>query len=253
MKIKEGIWKAILLCFLLIVHIVANKIISRERKQSSTNHNKRQAIDTRQIIEIGCSACDKRITEKPPPLCCRCIDGGATCNNEIANGGNRNGNRQKSKDQVSAGLTCPLDIKCQLYGISCNNPGCSVQGVNIIDEDRTGFDLKQGGEDESCGFGQKVCCNAVDSDYFITRLGLVSEGNPLGEPVDTEAVCDDPKLRAVQDFGHGVTCGKRDSRTYYAVNAGKSFTSPGEWPWVVLIFSNGKYIGELKLLRTFLN
>ena len=45
------------------------------------------------------------------------------------------------------------------------------------------------------------------------KLGLVSENNPLGEmKVDTRAMCDDSNLLAAQDFGHGVTCGKRDSR-----------------------------------------
>ena len=79
---------------------------------------KRQLIDTKQVIDIVCSACDKaRIAEKPPPICCRCIDRLATCNNEIASGGNRNGERRRN--QVSTGLTCPDDIHCQLFGASC--------------------------------------------------------------------------------------------------------------------------------------
>ena len=86
----------------------------------------------------------------------------------------------------------------------------------------------------------------MDSDAFFTRLGLVSGGNTLGEitTVDTDAICEDSKLSAVQDFGHGVTCGKRDSRAYYDANLAESFTNPGEWPWAALIFRNGEYIGE---------
>ena len=228
--------KTVLLSCFLIVSLVSSKTV------------KRQVFETRQIIDIVCSACEQRIADKPPELCCRCINERATCNNDIASGGSGNQNRPKRRSQVSPGLTCPDDIDCQLFGASCSNPGCNVQGTNVIDEDEdiAGIDLKQGREVESCPFGQKICCNPVDSDSVFKRLGLISEGNPLGEvTVDTQAVCDDPKLSAVQDFGHGVTCGKRDSRVYYDANLADSFTNPGEWPWAVLIFRNGKYIGKL--------
>jgi len=208
---------------------------------------KRQLIDTRQVIDVVCSACrQKRIAEKPPPLCCRCIDDRATCNNEIADGRDRTEN--KRRDQVSPGLTCRDDIDCQLFGESCDKPGCDVQGTNVIDEFE--FDFKQGGNSDNCPFGQKVCCNPVDSDAFFTRLGLVSVGNPLGNTLtaDTGAICEDSKLSAVQDFGHGVTCGKRDSRAYYDANLAESFTNPGEWPWAVLIFRNGDYVGAGALM-----
>merc|ERR1711892_892437 len=231
--------KTILLSCLLIVSLVSSKTV------------KRQVFETRQIIDIVCSACEQRIADKPPELCCRCINERATCNNDIASGGSGNQNRPKRRSQVSPGLTCPDDIDCQLFGASCSNPGCNVQGTNVIDEDEdiAGIDLKQGREVESCPFGQKICCNPVDSDSVFKRLGLISEGNPLGEvTVDTQAVCDDPKLSAVQDFGHGVTCGKRDSRVYYDANLADSFTNPGEWPWAVLIFRNGKYIGAGALM-----
>merc|ERR1711971_24083 len=230
-------FKSSLLTCILLVHF------------SSGGKVKRQLIDTKQIIEVVCSACDKaRIDEKPPPLCCRCIDELATCNNEIASGGNRKGERRRN--QVSPGLTCPDDIDCQLFGASCDSPGCDVQGTNIIDQSSLEFDFKQGGNQDSCPVGQKVCCNPVDSDAFFTRLGLVSAGNTLGDiaTVDTEAICQDSKLSAVRDFGHGVTCGKRDSRAYYDANLAESFTNPGEWPWAVLIFRNGEYIGAGALM-----
>jgi hypothetical protein len=133
----------------------------------------------------------------PPQVCCRCIARLAPCNNDIASGGNRNGERRRN--QVSTGLTCPDDIDCQLFGASCDKPGCDVQGTNVIDQSSVEFDFKQGGSWDSCPFGQKVCCNPVDSDAFFTRLGLVSGGIKLGEiaTVDTNEICEDSKLGAV--------------------------------------------------------
>eukprot|EP00092_Neocalanus_flemingeri_P040720 GFUD01044332.1.p1 GENE.GFUD01044332.1~~GFUD01044332.1.p1 ORF type:complete len:517 (+),score=101.68 GFUD01044332.1:36-1586(+) len=228
--------KAVLISCLLLGNFASSKRV------------KRQLIDPRQTIDIVCSACEKRIAEKPPQICCRCIDKQATCNNDIASGGSRNTNRPKRRSQVSPGLTCPDDIDCQLFS-TCSGSGCNVQGTNIIDEDIPGIEPRQGGEDESCPFGQTICCNPVDSDTIVKRLGLISQGNTLGEiTVDTQAICEDPKLSAVQDFGHGVTCGKRDSRVYYDANLADSFTNPGEWPWAVLIFRNGKYIGAGALM-----
>ena len=32
-------------------------------------------------------------------------------------------------------------------------------------------------------------------------------------------------------------------RVYYDADLDEGFTNPGEWPWVALIFNNGKYIG----------
>jgi len=203
----------------------------------------RQIIDTRQIIDIVCSACDRaRLVEKPPPLCCRCIDDAATCNNDIASGGS---------GMVDTGLNCPDSIDCQLFG-NCDTPGCDVQGINILQDNSVEFDVRQGGEIEDvCPRGQKVCCNPVDSDAVVTRLGLVTANNPLGESLsrgDTNPVCEDSKLSALQDFGHGVTCGKRDSRVYYNADLAESFTNPGEWPWAVLIFKDGEYIGAGALM-----
>ena len=33
-------------------------------------------------------------------------------------------------------------------------------------------------------------------------------------------------------------------RVYYDADLDAGYTNPGEWPWVALIFNNGKYIGE---------
>ena len=90
--------------------------------------------------------------------------------------------------------------------------GCKVQNTLVLDGDpllASIVDLKQG----NCLSGQKICCNPGPGGGVEKKLGLVSENNPLGEmKVDTRAMCDDANLLAAQDFGHGVTCGKRDSR-----------------------------------------
>jgi len=215
---------------------------------SVTRVKRQTSLDTRQIVEIVCSACEQRIAENPPNVCCRCIDERATCNNEIATGGGGGGkSRPKRREQVGPGLTCADDIDCQLFG-QCSNSGCDVQGTNVVSQEDFGLDLKQGGRD-ACPFGQKSCCNPVDSETVAIRLGLISQGNPLGEiVVDTQEVCEDPRLSALQDFGHGVICGKRDSRVYYDANLPESFTNPGEWPWAVLIFRNEEYIGAGALM-----
>ena len=102
-------------------------------------------------------------------------------------------------------MTCPNMIK---YDIDADQMGCKVHSTLVVDI----VDFKQG-EQEECPAGQKVCCNPGPGGGFEKRLGLVSEGNPLGEMmVDTRVICEDSKLSAAQDFGHGVTCGKRDSR-----------------------------------------
>jgi len=209
---------------------------------ASSSRLKRDFLDTKQIIEVVCSACEQRLTEKPPPFCCRCVDERASCNNDIG-----------SRPSVAPGLTCPDLFDCELFESCSSSPGCDIQGTNIIDQDSSDddyIDLKQGGGQERCSLGQKLCCNPVDSDTVVgIRLGLVSGGNPLGEPVNTvDEICSNSKLTAVQDFGHGVTCGKRDSRVYYDANLPPSFTNPGEWPWAALIFRNGKYIGAGALL-----
>ena len=44
--------------------------------------------DVRTLVEITCSGCSKsaqqRLVEQPTPICCRCIDERATCNNDMA-------------------------------------------------------------------------------------------------------------------------------------------------------------------------
>ena len=155
---------------------------------------------------------EQRLVEKPPQICCRCIDQVATCNNAIATGGNEN-----TKKTVGPGLTCPDLIVCEVFDCDSDikQVGCKIQNTRVVDQDLfldNVVDFKQG-DQEKCPAGQKVCCNPGPGGGFEKRLGLVGADNPLGiQRVDTNVICDDSKLSAVQDFGHGITCGKRDSR-----------------------------------------
>jgi len=208
----------------------------------------RQILDTKQAVDVSCSACEQRLTEQPPQVCCRCIDQSATCNNDIATGGG------PGLKEVNPGIACENSIECQLFN-DCDPESkfCKVQGTSVVDivdvKVNSDLDFRQG-EQRTCEFGQKICCNPGPGGGFERRLGLVSSNNPLGEMrVDTQLICEDPKLSAVQDFGNGVTCGKRDSRVYYDVGLDPSFTNPGEWPWAVLIFKDGEYVGAGALME----
>merc|ERR1711971_16184 len=199
----------------------------------------------RQAFEdVTCSACEQRLAEKPPQVCCRCIDQSATCNNDIATGDTDN--------ELPPGIACKNSIECDLFQ-DCDpeEKFCKVQDTNVVDVKLSRDDIvdfRQGNR-RKCAFGKKICCNPGPGGGFEQRLGLLSSANPLGElRVDTQLICEDPKLSAVQDFGNGVTCGKRDSRAYYDANLAESFTNPGEWPWAVLIFRNGEYIGAGALM-----
>jgi len=199
----------------------------------------------RQSGNDTCSLCQKRFTEKPPQVCCRCIDEGATCNNGIARG--------KGTDELPPGLACTTSIECELFNdCPANKKFCKVQNTNVIDEDLFLDDVLdfRKGKRRKCPPGKKTCCNPGPGGGFERKLGLVSTKNPVGEDliINTQAVCEDPKLSAVQDFGNGVTCGKRDSRVYYDADLPEGFTNPGEWPWAVLIFRNGEYIGAGALM-----
>lgn len=210
-------------------------------------------------IAIVCSACEqskKRISEHPSRICCKCIKETAACNNNlpekirkpllpIEDFPVRNGD---SGTPLGPGLTCQESLDCEVF----RDCGCKVANVNVRDVDN-GIDLRQAGGDESnsCPVGQKLCCNPVSGEILEVRLGLVGEGNPLGEDVnvDTVAVCESQDLSAIQNFGLGLTCGKRDSRAYYDASLAESFTNPGEWPWVVLIFKDGsEYVGAGAML-----
>ena len=168
----------------------------------------RQTLEPKQILDVTCKSCEKRLTEKPPQVCCRCIDQRATCNNDIGTGG--------TNKELPPGLACGASIECDLFG-DCDPEamGCKVQDTNVIEEGLfldDVLDFRQG-KRRKCPSGQKICCNPGPGGGFEKRLGLVSANNPLGNVVvDTQAICEDPKLSAVQDFGNGVTCGKRDSR-----------------------------------------
>ena len=142
---------------------------------------------------------EQRLRETPPQVCCRCIDQGATCNNDMGN------------NKTSPGINCN-SIECDLFE-DCNPKGCKVQGLNIVDVSDL-VDLRQKDE-PSCPSGQKMCCNPGPGGGFekglIPFVGDID--NTLEDViVDTVAICGDPKLAAVQDFDHGITCGKRDSR-----------------------------------------
>jgi len=173
---------------------------------------------------------DQRLEENPPQVCCRCIDDGATCNNNIGS------------NTTNPGINCD-SLECELFN-DCNPAGCKVQGLTVIDTSEL-VDLRQSGE-PSCPQGQKICCNPGPGGGFEKELlpFLDDSDNTLVDIfVDTQAICENPKLAAVQDFGKGVVCGKRDSRVYYDAGLEESYTSPGEWPWATLIFKDGDYIG----------
>ena len=40
-------------------------------------------LNDRTVVAITCSACQQRL-EDEPPICCKCIDENASCNNDIA-------------------------------------------------------------------------------------------------------------------------------------------------------------------------
>ena len=159
----------------------------------------RQVLEPRQTLDFECSSCQERLKETPPQTCCRCIDEGATCNNEIAT------------NKTFPGLKCN-NIECDLFD-DCDpdQSGCKVQALTVVDVADV-VDLRQI-DQQKCPSGQKLCCNPGPGGVFEKQLGPLIGDNPSGRViVDTVAICQDSKLSAVQDFGHGITCGKRDSR-----------------------------------------
>jgi len=50
-------------------------------------------------------------------------------------------------------------------------------------------------------------------------------------------------IKVLDFYKERQACGKRDSRFYQEEQLEEGFTKPGEWPWVVLIYQNSKYIG----------
>jgi len=167
-------------------------------------------VDTRQLVEITCSKCAERLIEEPP-ICCKCIDERATCNNNMAEDFGRSG----------PGATCKNELDCSLFGDcddSCNEVFIDVKQSSV----------------ENCPFGQKTCCDAVGNELFSTIGQNACSGSGTVE---------EQKLLAVQDFSLGVTCGKRDSRVYHSAGLPESFTNPGEWPWSVLIYDGDQFIG----------
>merc|ERR1712142_247075 len=174
---------------------------------------------------------EQRIEENPPQVCCRCIDESATCNNKIGS------------TDPPLGINCD-SLECELFG-DCDpsKRGCKVNGLTIVDTSDL-LDLRDAGP--SCPFGQKTCCDPGPGGGFKTRLNIpLTDGvdNDVEVFVDTQAICENPKLAAVQDFGKGIICGKRDSRVYFDAKLEETYTNPGEWPWAVLIFKDGVYIG----------
>ena len=116
-------------------------------------------------------------------------------------------------NKTSPRINC-ISLECDLFeDCDPNKMGCKVQGLNIVDVSDL-LDLRQKGE-PSCASGQKICCNPGPGGGFEKGLlPFVDDiDNTLEDViVDTVAICEDPKLGAVQDFEHGITCGKRDSR-----------------------------------------
>ena len=143
-----------------------------------------QDVGTLQIEDDMCSNCD-RLRLTPPQTCRRCIDETATCNNDIAT------------NQTNLGLKCKDDD---------DQKGCPIKkDLNVIDLSSI-VNLREDGP--KCLDGKKVCCNPGPGGAFEKQL----RGKKGKVVVDTAKICGNDKLSATQDFGHGITCGKRDAR-----------------------------------------
>merc|ERR1712110_762570 len=178
--------------------------------------------DVRTLVEITCSACtasaQQRLVEQPTPICCRCIDEKATCNNDMA----------EEFPNPRNGATCienTLEECDDVFDDCCQN---------TIDSDTLGLRQSEAEpEFEGCPLGFKSCCNPVDNHMF----------NDPSEFSGVESLCNRANMVATQDFRKGVSCGKRDSAVFYDADLPESFTNPGEWPWAVMIYDGDKYIG----------
>ena len=137
-------------------------------------------------------ASGRNLNTQSQEICCRCIDKTANCNNDIAG------------IEPELGLTCDDELECAIFDCEDNNPGCYVGEHNVKDLDTQGFDRQK----QQCPADQKKCCNPVQKGGVLPLL----DANQLYNEVDTKAICDSPKLQAVQDFDHGVKCGVRDAR-----------------------------------------
>ena len=78
----------------------------------------------RQIVDITCSACDRRLAAEPPQVCCRCIDQSATCNNDIAT-------QAGPGKELPTGIACKSSIECESSG-DCDpsKEFCKVHDLN---------------------------------------------------------------------------------------------------------------------------
>ena len=95
---------------------------------------------------------------------------------------------------------------------------CIYRTFGDNDDGVIGIDTKQGNINvRQCPRGQKSCCDPIGNDIF-------SSSEFPG--ADDDEACSQPDVVAVQDFAHGVTCGKRDSRVYYDAGLPRSFTNP---------------------------
>jgi len=185
------------------------------------------SLDDRTTVEITCSACLQRLEENPPPICCRCINERATCNNNLA----------EDFGNPRIGANCVENtVNCDEVFADCQDETCS----NTID-DTLGLRQSEAPEPESCPQGFKTCCDPVDNQLFNDLSEFPVSGGELG-------VCNRSNIVATQDFHKGVICGKRDSTVYYNAGLEESFTNPGEWPWAVLIYDGDKYIGAGALI-----
>ena len=141
---------------------------------------------------------ESRLADSPPEVCCRCIDKNAVCNNKIA------------KNDTALGINCN-SIECDLFN-DCDPKikGCKVGQIKVVEVSDV-FDLRS---PEKCGFDEKVCCNPGPGGAFINEIPQFDVNSFEDDQVvvDTVAICGKPNLQAVEDFGHGITCGKRDSR-----------------------------------------
>jgi len=179
------------------------------------------------LLELASAARLKR-QAKDDSLCCQCEKTGSGCQSDVRDG-----------SRVSGSLTCTSQENC-----------LEENGFNfeLCDKCDNNFNEIDTGRVITCDPGYKPVCHRIDTNLVLDidlRIGLAG-GNPLGIPEGSPevGVCRDEKLKAVADLSQCQACGKRDSSLYKHVDKPPTFTNPGEWPWVAMLFTDkDEYLG----------
>jgi len=168
-----------------------------------------------------------------PGSCCKCIDQNAACNPE---------------EEEYLGYNCN-EVDYDYEDLSCRL-NTDNQGLSIEISDPLG--LRHAEKGDQCTEGLKLCCNPLPRGIIENEI-VTQYGQEDKYILPFSTLCDSsPAVAAIQNFSKGIACGKRDSRVYYNyVNASKTETNPGEFPWVVAIFE--KAIDPLNGKRKFLS